>query len=75
MCSSDATLIQLSKTSGNAGSSLVSMTASANTAWGNPKGTKALIDLVKTDGFNAIRIPCSWNQNRANATTAQLKLF
>lgn len=43
------------------------------TAWGNPKVTKALIDLVKANGFNAIRIPCSWNQNLANATTAQIK--
>lgn len=43
------------------------------TAWGNPKATKALIDLVKANGFNAIRIPCSWNQNMANATTAQIK--
>lgn len=41
------------------------------TAWGNPKVTKALIDLVKANGFNAIRIPCSWNQY-ANATTAQI---
>jgi len=32
-----------------------------------------LIDLVKANGFNAIRIPCSWNQNMANATTAQIK--
>lgn len=151
--SSDATWIQLSKTSGNAGSSLITITASANpgttarsatitvsssqaasvqvsvlqlgtttvpvtelypsyntnpiaadatgmsstavqlaanmklgwnigntleaiggeTAWGNPKVTKALIDLVKANGFNAIRIPCSWNQNMANATTAQIK--
>lgn len=43
------------------------------TAWGNPKVTKALIDLVKANGFNAIRIPCSWNQNLANASTAQIK--
>jgi aryl-phospho-beta-D-glucosidase BglC (GH1 family) len=43
------------------------------TAWGNPKVTKALIDLVKANGFNAIRIPCSWNQNLANTTTAQIK--
>ncbi|MEP7095898.1 MAG: glycoside hydrolase family 5 protein, partial [Flavobacterium sp.] len=41
------------------------------TAWGNPKVTKALIDLVKANGFNAIRIPCSWNQY-ADATTAQI---
>lgn len=43
------------------------------TAWGNPKVTKALIDLVKANGFNAIRIPCSWNQNLANSSTAQIK--
>lgn len=34
----------------------------SETAWGNPKVTKALIDLVKANGFNAIRIPCSWDQ-------------
>jgi len=43
------------------------------TAWGNPKVTKALIDLVKANGFNAVRIPCSWNQNMVNASTAQIK--
>jgi len=43
------------------------------TNWGNPKVTKALIDLVKANGFNAIRIPCSWNQYLANSTTAQIK--
>ncbi|OOV17199.1 dihydroxy-acid dehydratase [Flavobacterium sp. LM4] len=43
------------------------------TAWGNPKVTKALIDLVKAKGFNAVRIPCSWNQYLANSTTAQIK--
>ncbi|WP_417939167.1 glycoside hydrolase family 5 protein [Flavobacterium sp. RS13.1] len=43
------------------------------TAWGNPKVTKALIDAVKANGFNAIRIPCSWNQNMENAATAKIK--
>ncbi|MGL2999974.1 cellulase family glycosylhydrolase [Flavobacterium sp. RSSB_23] len=43
------------------------------TAWGNPKVTKALIDFVKANGFNAIRIPCSWNQYLANSTTAEIK--
>ncbi|HSD08687.1 cellulase family glycosylhydrolase [Flavobacterium sp.] len=43
----------------------------SETAWGNPKVTKALIDLVKANGFNAIRIPCAWNQY-ANASTAQI---
>lgn len=45
--------------------------AGGETAWGNPKVTKALIDLVKANGFNAIRIPCSWNQN-SDAATAKI---
>jgi endoglucanase len=39
----------------------------SETAWGNPKVTKALIDFIKQSGFNAVRIPCSWNQY-ANAS-------
>lgn len=43
------------------------------TAWGNPKASKALIELVKQSGFNAVRIPCSWNQYMVDNATAQLK--
>ena len=43
------------------------------TAWGNPKITKALIDAVKANGFNAVRIPCAWNQYQENTATAKLK--
>lgn len=43
----------------------------SETAWGNPKVTKAFIDLAKQSGFNAIRIPCSWDQY-SNAS-AQIK--
>ncbi len=43
------------------------------TAWGNPKVTEELIELVKQNGFNAIRIPCSWNQYMENESTAQIK--
>jgi endoglucanase len=43
------------------------------TVWGNPKVTKALIDLVKKSGFNAVRIPCSWDQYVTNASGMQLK--
>ncbi len=32
------------------------------TAWGNPKTTRELITAVKEMGFNAVRLPCSWNQ-------------
>jgi len=41
------------------------------TAWGNPKITKSLIDALKDQGFDAIRLPCSFNQY-ANATTAEI---
>lgn len=33
----------------------------SETGWGNPKATKALIDAVKSAGFNAVRIPCAWD--------------
>ena len=33
------------------------------TAWGNPMPTQALIDSVKAEGFNTIRIPCAWDAN------------
>lgn len=43
------------------------------TAWGNPKVTKALLQLVKANGFNAVRIPCSWYQNMENPATSKIK--
>lgn len=41
------------------------------TAWGNPMITNELIQLVKQNGFDAIRLPTSWNQY-ANQTTAEI---
>ena len=41
------------------------------TNWGNPKITKAFVDFVKQSGFNAIRIPCSFDQY--SNTSAQIK--
>ncbi|WP_224772837.1 glycoside hydrolase family 5 protein [Pelagicoccus enzymogenes] len=41
------------------------------TIWGNPIVTKELIQLVKQSGFQAIRIPCSWNQY-SDPATAQI---
>lgn len=32
------------------------------TGWGNPLITEGYIKLVKRSGFNAIRIPCAWDQ-------------
>jgi aryl-phospho-beta-D-glucosidase BglC (GH1 family) len=34
----------------------------AETGWGNPLITEDYIKLVKRSGFNAIRIPCAWDQ-------------
>lgn len=43
------------------------------TAWGNPKITADYILKIKQLGFNAIRIPCSWDQYIENAETYQIK--
>ena len=32
----------------------------SETAWGNPKATQELIDLVKDNGINAVRVPVTW---------------
>lgn len=71
MSNNAAALAAKMKIGWNIGNSLEAI--GGETAWGNPKVTKALIDLVKANGFNAIRIPCSWNQYMANSSTAQLK--
>ena len=36
---------------------------SLETAWGNPRTTKALIDKVASLGFSTIRIPVSWHNH------------
>ncbi|WP_194768459.1 cellulase family glycosylhydrolase [Tamlana sp. I1] len=43
------------------------------TAWGNPMVTKQLIDLVKANGFNSIRIPCAWDQYLEDVDNAKIK--
>ncbi|MFP4540663.1 MAG: glycoside hydrolase family 5 protein, partial [Opitutales bacterium] len=40
------------------------------TAWGNPRITPELIQLVKDSGFDAIRLPVAWNQYADEATAA-----
>ena len=42
------------------------------TSWGNPMVNKELIDLVKKNGFNAIRIPCAWNIHLSDTITAKI---
>ena len=39
----------------------------AETAWGNPVVTEAMIQAVKNAGFNAIRIPIRWQCHITNA--------
>jgi endoglucanase len=55
----------------NAGNTMEAI--GSETAWGNPIISKELVDLVKKSGFNAIRIPCAWNQYMANSSTAKLQ--
>lgn len=56
------TLASKIKIGWNLGNSLeVPLTDGGETGWGNPKTTRALIDLVKKSGFNAVRIPCAWD--------------
>lgn len=43
------------------------------TAWGNPKVTAELIKRVKELGFNAVRIPCSWDQYIEDGGTYKVK--
>lgn len=35
----------------------------AETCWGNPKTTQAMIDAVKAKGFNTVRVPVTWFQH------------
>ena len=50
----------------NLGNSL-DATGADETSWGNPKVTKALIDAVRAEGFNSIRIPVTWGQHQGSA--------
>jgi len=52
----------------NLGNSLEAI--GGETAWGNPRVTKQLIDSVKAAGFNSVRIPVAWSRfsNASNFT-------
>ncbi|MBQ8928178.1 MAG: cellulase family glycosylhydrolase [Oscillospiraceae bacterium] len=43
--------------------------ADSETAWGNPKTTKAMIDSVKAQGFSAVRIPVTWGDHLSGGNT------
>jgi endoglucanase len=48
--------------------------SSQETWWGNPQITQATINAAKAAGFDAIRLPCSWDQY-ANQATAKIADF
>lgn len=43
------------------------------TSWGNPKATETLIKQIKAHGFNAVRIPCAWDQYIEDQSTYKIK--
>lgn len=69
---SDAKVIASRMTLGwNLGNTLEAI--GGETAWGNPKATEELIVAVKNAGFNAIRIPCAWDNYLEDQTTYKIK--
>ena len=45
----------------------------SETAWGNPATTLAMINKISEMGFNAVRIPCAWNQYLSDESTYEIK--
>jgi len=70
MNSTAARLATKMKIGWNLGNTLEAM--GGETGWGNPKVTKTFITVIKQSGFNAVRIPCSWDQY-ADPATAEIK--
>lgn len=64
---SSAEIVEDMKIGWNLGNTLecydIKSGGNAETAWGNPVTTKDMIDTVKAAGFNAVRIPVSWNDH------------
>ena len=56
----------------NIGNTLEATGGKSETYWGNPKITKEFITFVKQSGFNAVRLPTSWDQY-SNQTTAEIE--
>ena len=55
----------------NIGNTMEATGGKSETYWGNPLITDGLIRLVKDHGFDAVRIPVSWDQY-ANQETAEI---
>ncbi|MFV0267210.1 MAG: cellulase family glycosylhydrolase [Draconibacterium sp.] len=43
------------------------------TSWGNPKATNDLMLAVKDAGFDAVRLPCAWDQYLEDQTSYKIK--
>ena len=56
----------------NLGNSLES--SGGETGWGNPKTTQDMIKFVKSQGFNAIRIPVRWTEQLSDETNMVVKV-
>jgi aryl-phospho-beta-D-glucosidase BglC (GH1 family) len=69
MSSTAMQLAQKIKVGLNIGNTLEA--SGGETGWGNPLITNDLIKAIKQNGFNAIRLPCSWDQY-ADQTTAKI---
>ncbi|MET7427375.1 cellulose binding domain-containing protein, partial [Dactylosporangium sp. NPDC005555] len=50
----------------NLGNSL-DATGADETSWGNPRVTAALLDNIRAQGFNSVRIPVTWGQHMGGA--------
>ena len=46
--------------------------AKEETYWGNPETTKEMIDAVRLQGFNTLRIPVTWNDHLGGAPDYQI---
>ncbi|MEO6276251.1 glycoside hydrolase family 5 protein [Roseateles sp.] len=55
----------------NIGNTLEATGGKSETYWGNPRITRDFVQFAKASGFNAIRLPVSWNQY-ADAATAKI---
>jgi endoglucanase len=66
-----ADLMKNIKIGWNLGNSLEA--TGGETAWNNPATTLAMITKIREMGFNAVRIPCSWDQYLNDETTYEIK--
>lgn len=74
MASNAMTLMKKIGVGWNLGNTLeVPASSGGEGGWGNPKASKALIDLVKSSGFTAVRIPCAWDGYIENRDNYQLR--